>query len=161
MLGWGGGDGFFSRAWGARPMTYAGNISVREAWDVLKGDPKAQLVDVRTAAEWTFVGVPDLTALGRQVLKVEWQSFPTMARNAQFEATVGAQLKSAGATASTPILFLCRSGARSQAAAAAMTAQGFTKCFNVSGGFEGDLDAARHRGHVAGWKADGLPWIQA
>ena len=63
-------------------MTYAGNISARETWDVLKGDPKAQLVDVRTTAEWSFVGVPDLSSIGRNVLRVEWQSYPAMGRNA-------------------------------------------------------------------------------
>lgn len=142
-------------------MTYAGNISAREAWEVLKTDPKAQLVDVRTAAEWAFVGVPDLSSLGRRTLMAEWQAFPSMARNPQFEATVAAQLEAAGATHATPIFFLCRSGTRSQSAAAAMTAHGFSKCFNVSAGFEGDLDAHKHRGRVAGWKVEGLPWSQA
>ncbi len=142
-------------------MTYAGNISAKEAWELLKSDPKAQLVDVRTAAEWSFVGVPDLASLKRAVVRVEWQSYPTMARNPAFEATVAEQLKAAGATEATPIYFLCRSGARSAAAAAAMTAAGFAKCFNVSAGFEGDLDASKHRGRANGWKADGLPWVQA
>jgi len=142
-------------------MTYAGNISAREAWELLKGDPKAQLVDVRTAAEWSFVGVPDLAALNRAVVRVEWQSYPSMERNPKFEAVVAERLKAAGATEATPVFFLCRSGARSQAAAAAMTAAGFAKCFNVVAGFEGDLDASKHRGHANGWKADGLPWVQA
>jgi rhodanese-related sulfurtransferase len=142
-------------------MTYAGNISAREAWYVLKGDPKAQLVDVRTTAEWSFVGVPDLSSLGRNVVRVEWQSYPTMARNAEFEAKVAEQFKALGVTETTPIFFLCRSGARSQAAAAAMTAAGFKKCFNVAAGFEGDLNAEKHRGQTTGWKVDGLPWIQA
>jgi rhodanese-related sulfurtransferase len=95
------------------------------------------------------------------VLKVEWQAYPTMARNPEFEATVAAQLKSAGVTSTTPVVFICRSGARSAAAAKAMTAQGFSKCFNVSTGFEGDLDAAKQRGRVGGWKVSGLPWVQA
>lgn len=142
-------------------MTYAGNISAREAWDVLKGDPKAQLVDVRTTAEWTYVGVPDLSSLGRAVMRVEWQVYPSMGRNEQFEAKVAEQLKAAGATEATPIFFLCRSGVRSQAAAAAMTAAGFEKCFNVVAGFEGDLNAQKHRGQASGWKVDGLPWVQA
>jgi rhodanese-related sulfurtransferase len=95
------------------------------------------------------------------VLTIEWQSFPSMARNADFEAALAAQLKAAGVSEATPIFFLCRSGARSRAAATAMTAKGFTKCFNVSAGFEGDLDGERRRGRENGWKADGLPWMQA
>ena len=141
-------------------MAYAGDIDVREAWALLKSDPAAQLVDVRTAAEWTFVGVPDLSTLGRGAILVEWQSYPGMARNAQFEAALSEKLKAAGASQDAPIAFLCRSGARSQAAAAAMTAKGFSKCFNVAGGFEGDLNQDRHRGQSNGWKASGLPWVQ-
>lgn len=141
-------------------MSYAGDITSAEAWERLKGDPMAQLVDVRTAAEWTFVGVPDLTEAGRKAILVEWQVYPAMGRNASFEETVAERLKAAGATTTTPVFFLCRSGARSQAAARAMTAKGFTKCFNVAGGFEGDVDAERHRGRMNGWKADGLPWVQ-
>lgn len=141
-------------------MGYAGDITSTEAWELLKSDPKAQLVDVRTAAEWTFVGVPDLAGVGRKAILVEWQVYPTMGRNAAFEEAVAERLSAAGATTATPVLFLCRSGARSQAAARAMTAKGFTKCINVAGGFEGDVDAERHRGRMNGWKAEGLPWQQ-
>lgn len=142
-------------------MGYAGDITPKEALALLKSDPKAQLVDVRSAAEWTFVGVPDLSSLQRKPILVEWQVFPGMGRNAEFDQAVAERLKAEGVTASTPITFLCRSGARSKAAAIAMTAQGFTKCFNVAGGFEGDVDAERHRGGTNGWKADGLPWVQS
>jgi rhodanese-related sulfurtransferase len=58
------------------------------------------------------------------------------------------------------VLFLCRSGARSRAAAVALTGLGFAKAFNVAGGFEGDPDGERHRGNINGWKAAGLPWRQ-
>jgi rhodanese-related sulfurtransferase len=141
-------------------MGYAGDIEPKEAWALLQSDPKAQLVDVRTAAEWTFVGVPNLGQVGRKAILVEWQVYPSMGRNASFEDGVAERLQAAGATATTSVLFLCRSGARSQAAARAMTAKGFTKCFNVAGGFEGDVDADRHRGRANGWKASGLPWVQ-
>jgi rhodanese-related sulfurtransferase len=141
-------------------MGYAGDIEPKEAWALLQSDPKAQLVDVRTAAEWTFVGVPNLGQVGRKAILVEWQVYPSMGRNASFEDGVAERLQAAGATATTSVLFLCRSGARSQAAARAMTAKGFTQCFNVAGGFEGDVDADRHRGSTNGWKASGLPWAQ-
>jgi rhodanese-related sulfurtransferase len=142
-------------------MNYAGDIDVREAWALLQREKGAQLVDVRSAAEWTFVGVPDLRSLGKAAILAEWQSFPDMSRNSQFEAQVAARLREAGATESSPVLFLCRSGARSQAAANAMTAAGFNNCFNVSGGFEGDLDTGKHRGKSGGWKFAGLPWVQS
>jgi len=136
---------------------YSGDLSAAEAWALLSRDPTAQVVDVRTAAEWTFVGLPDLTALGRKLHCLEWQSFPAMDRNPDFVAQAAAAL---GGKKDAPVLFLCRSGARSRAAAMAMTSAGYTNCLNVAGGFEGDLDQERRRGHRNGWKAAGLPWKQ-
>jgi rhodanese-related sulfurtransferase len=139
---------------------YAGDLSAAEAWQMLKDNPNAQLVDVRTQAEWSFVGLPDLSSLNRQVHCVEWQSFPTMAANPGFVSETTGAVDSAGAGKDAPILFLCRSGARSRSAAIAMTGAGYARAYNVAGGFEGDLDPARHRGTKNGWKAQGLPWKQ-
>ncbi len=139
---------------------YAGDLGAAEAWEALKSDPKAQLVDVRTTAEWSFVGLPDLSSLGRAVHCVEWQSFPSMAGNPAFVEDAANAVLAAGARKDTPVLFLCRSGARSRSAAIAMTRAGFTRAYNVAGGFEGDLDPERHRGRTNGWKAQGLPWKQ-
>lgn len=140
---------------------YAGDVTPEEAWTTLAADPAAALVDVRTVAEWSFVGVPDLGSLSKAPLFQEWQRFPTMQVDGGFADRVAEALGAAGAGPETPIYFLCRSGARSQAAAAALTAGGFTRCFNVIGGFEGPLDSSRHRGSTGGWKADGLPWMQS
>jgi rhodanese-related sulfurtransferase len=140
---------------------YAGDVGASEAWAILEGDPKAQLVDVRTVAEWNFVGLPDLAGLGRRVHCVEWQQFPSMAPNPDFVTQTTDLLKAAAAAPETPVLFLCRSGARSRAAAMAMTRAGYHKAFNIAGGFEGDLDPERHRGNSNGWKAAGLPWRQS
>ena len=118
------------------------------------------MVDVRTVAEWAFVGLPELERLGRKVLRVEWQTFPGMALNPDFAAAAGNALAEAGADTGTPVVFLCRSGARSRAAAIAMTAAGFTRAYNLAGGFEGDPDPDHHRGRINGWKAAGLPWKQ-
>ena len=140
---------------------YAGDIGASEAWELLQSDPKAQLVDVRTIAEWNFVGVPDLSSLGRRAHCIEWQQFPTMAANPDFAAEAAAAVQSAGADRNTPILLLCRSGARSRAAAIALTQAGFAQALNVADGFEGNLDGERHRGLTSGWKASGLPWRQS
>jgi len=136
---------------------YAGDITATEAWALLKGDPKAQLIDVRTTAEWSFVGRPDLSAVGRETHLVEWQMFPTMRPNPAFLADAD---RAAGSAKDTKVLFLCRSGARSRAAAIAMTAAGYTRAYNIADGFEGDLDGDCHRGSKGGWKASGLPWKQ-
>ncbi len=137
-------------------MSYAGDISVDDAWRMLGEDSSAHLIDVRTQAEWNFVGLPDLSSLSKDLLKVEWQDFPSGAPNPKFTDQVAAT----GVKPADTLLFLCRSGGRSRHAAIAMTAQGYSKCFNVAGGFEGDLDGDRHRGRVGGWKAAGLPWAQ-
>lgn len=142
-------------------LPYAGDVSPSEAWAALEADAKAALVDVRTVAEWSFVGVADLGALGRRPIFQEWQSYPSMQIDPGFADRVAEALQAAGAGPDTPVFFLCRSGARSQAAAAALSARGFTQCFNVAGGFEGPLDASRRRGAAGGWKADGLPWMQS
>jgi rhodanese-related sulfurtransferase len=143
------------------PPDYAGDIDAAEAWDMLNSDPKVQLVDVRTIAEWNFVGLPDLAGLGRKVHCIEWQQFPSTALNPDFVAQTSGALAAVGMGQETPVLFLCRSGGRSRAAAIAMTQAGFQKSYNVAGGFEGDLDAERHRGINNGWKASGLPWKQS
>ncbi len=136
-------------------LHYAGDISAAEAWDRLKAG--AQLLDVRTMAEWNFVGLPDLASLGRRVQCVEWQSFPTGAQNPDFVAQAEAAL---GADKTAPVLVICRSGARSRAAAIALTRAGYAQAFNVAGGFEGDPDGEGHRGNTNGWKAENLPWRQ-
>ena len=140
---------------------YAGDITSADAWAMLHAEPKAQLIDVRTAAEWAYVGLPDLSGLGREVHRVEWQIFPSMVVNPDFAALAVERVRQAGAGEQTPLLFLCRSGARSRSAAIALTRMGFAKSFNIMNGFEGDLDAERHRGTRNGWKAANLPWRQS
>ena len=132
------------------------NVPPVKVWEVLRRDPQAQLVDVRTEAEWNFVGLPDLGPAGKQAVLIPWQVYPSMARNDDFVD----HLKQAGFTPEHHIYFLCRSGQRSFAAAQAAQAAGFPHAFNIADGFEGAVDANGHRGVAAGWKAEGLPWRQ-
>ncbi|MEM7438720.1 MAG: rhodanese-like domain-containing protein [Pseudomonadota bacterium] len=137
-------------------------IGPKEAWARLEAADDAVLVDVRTREEWSFVGVPDLSSLGKAAILVEWATLPGMQQNHQFVETLMTQL---GGSAPSEILFLCRSGARSMTAAnAAATAIEATgqdvRLTNVAEGFEGDLNDTHHRGTTNGWKANGLPWRQ-
>lgn len=127
---------------------------------MLSGDSSAVLVDCRTRPEWSFVGIPDLNALEAKAVFAEWQVFPSMQVNAEFAAQLRAGGADPDADEDRPMLFICRSGVRSKAAAIAMTQAGFGPCYNVSGGFEGPLDDNKHRGGSEGWKAASLPWIQ-
>lgn len=134
-----------------------------DAWRILEGDPTAVLVDVRTRSEWAFVGMPDLSSLGRRLLQVEWAQLPNMSPNPRF---VGEVLEQMGDHMPSTFLFLCRSGVRSAAGAKAVLAQldamgQQADCVNVLGGFEGDLDDHGHRGCTNGWKVAGLPWRQS
>ena len=134
---------------------FCGDRDSRQTWQGLRNDPKAVLVDVRTRAEWTYVGGPDLTDLGRPVIRVEWQSFPDGKRNPAFADEIAAS----GVTVDQPVYLICRSGVRSTAAAELLAGLGYTT-YNVDNGFEGQLDPGGHRGTLNGWKLEGLPWRQ-
>ena len=136
------------------------DVRVKDVWAALKGNPKAVLIDVRTRSEWAFVGMPDLSGLGGKPILVEWQTFPDNRLNPAFVEQVAEQLAAIGADQSSELFFICRSGGRSLMAARAIAAQGYSNCHNVADGFEGPLDPDRQRGTVAGWKAEGLPWLQ-
>ncbi|HVY42173.1 MAG: rhodanese-like domain-containing protein [Bacteroidota bacterium] len=137
------------------------DVPVKAVWARLAADPTAVLVDVRTRAEWSFVGLPNLDEIGRRPVLIEWQTFPDGRPNGAFVEELSAQLRQLGADQDTEVFFICRSGARSRMAAQAAAAAGYRKCHNVAEGFEGPLDPkTRHRGGVAGWKAAGLPWSQ-
>ncbi len=137
-------------------QSYAGDVSPKQAWDMLSQNPAAGLLDVRTPAEWAYVGVPDLAALDRQAVLVPWKLFPAMDLNVDFFA----QVEQPGLDKTADLLIICRSGQRSQSAAIALTAAGYRACYNVAYGFEGDKDPGHHRGSINGWKVDGLPWVQ-
>lgn len=132
------------------------NVAPKDVWTALRNDPDAQMVDVRTDAEWQFVGIADLSEAQKAPALIPWQVFPSMQVNAAFTD----QMKQAGLKPQNKIYFLCRSGVRSLAAAQAAVAAGFPHSYNIADGFEGPPDAAGHRGTTAGWKASALPWRQ-
>lgn len=132
------------------------NVGAKQVWDALKTDRSARLVDVRTNAEWSYVGLPDLSDAGQEPILIPWQIFPTMQVNRDFVE----QMRQAGLTPDNQVYFLCRSGVRSLAAAQAAASAGFGSVFNILQGFEGPPNQDGHRGTVAGWKADALPWRQ-
>ena len=135
-------------------MSYAGDVTPSEAFAAVTQGEDAVLVDVRTRAEWSYVGVPQVDSSHEPVL-VEWQRYP----DGRINDTFIDELRAAGLGEGTPIYFLCRSGVRSVAAAEAATAAGLGPAYNVLEGFEGPHDSEGHR-TVAGWKVAGLPWKQ-
>lgn len=136
-------------------MSYAGDLTPTDAWALLTANPAAVLIDVRTQAEWRFVGTPDTSTIGREPLFIEWQDGAGTRNEGFIDA-----LTAAGIPTDAPLVFLCRSGVRSIGAATAATEAGFAEAYNVLEGFEGAVGADGHRGHE-GWRAAGLPWRQA
>ncbi|MEM7566399.1 MAG: rhodanese-like domain-containing protein [Pseudomonadota bacterium] len=135
---------------------YAGDVEPTDTWAALEADPAARLVDVRTKAEWQFTGTADLAALGNETRLIEWQSYPDGRPNATFVETLREAVPETGA----PVFFLCRTGARSAAAARAATEAGYSAAYNVADGYEGPADAQGRRSRIAGWRASDLDWSQ-
>ena len=131
-------------------LPYFGAVPPSDAFALLSRVPGARLIDVRTRAEWDYVGHAPHSSL------LEWNLYPDGQRNAQFLS----QLQVAAPDHDAPVLFLCRSGQRSDAAARAAAAVGYSKAFNVLEGFEGDKDTHGQRGKLGGWRKAGLPWVQ-
>ena len=133
---------------------YAGAVTPQEAYQLLQGDKRAKLVDVRTNAERDWVGKVLLPA--DQHGAVQWSTWPGAIPNSDF-----VQELEAFAGKGDVLLFLCRSGVRSRHAATLATQHGFANCYDILEGFEGDKDGEGHRKTVSGWCHAGLPWMGA
>ncbi len=131
-------------------LPYAGALTPAEAYEVWQLAPGAKLVDVRTRAEWDWVGrVPG-------AVEIEWLTYPGHQPNLHFLAQLKREVDP-----QSLVMFLCRSGARSDMAARAATSAGYPDCYNVLEGFEGDKDAKEQRNRIGGWRHAGLPWKQS
>ncbi|HTD05931.1 rhodanese-like domain-containing protein [Undibacterium sp.] len=135
-------------------LPYAGAVTPNEAFSLLQTDSKVILVDVRTNAERDWVG--RVTIAEQQHKSVQWSLYPGGTPNPDFLS----QLLAAASKDAT-ILFLCRSGVRSRHAAKLATENGYTQCYDILEGFEGDKDTEGHRKSVGGWCKAGLPWAGA
>jgi len=138
---------------------YAGDVTAQEAWDELRANSEAILVDVRTQVEWQLVGRPDLSSIGKEPVFLQYVTL--QGPNEDFMPQLQAALAERGAGPDTPVYFICQSGGRSRMSAIQGTALGYARAFNVADGFEGDLDENGHRSSVNGWKYAGLPWSQS
>jgi rhodanese-related sulfurtransferase len=131
-------------------LSYEGALLPNEAFQVWRGISGAQLVDVRSKAEFDWIGrIPG-------AVEIEFSFYPGNVRNPGFLAQLEAMVDK-----NAPVMFLCRSGGRSHNAAMLATQAGYRECYNVLEGFEGDRDTSGHRNTVGGWRAAGLPWQQS
>ena len=130
-------------------LSYRGELTPAESYELLQHAPGARLVDVRTGAELHYVGrIPG-------AVEIEWEGFPDGKRNPDFVQQLRREV-----SPESLVMFICRSGNRSHHAAAAAAAGGYAEAYNVVEGFEGKKDANEHRNTLSGWRAAGLPWVQ-
>jgi rhodanese-related sulfurtransferase len=131
-------------------LPYDGALTPKEAHEMLRQMPNAKLVDVRTRAELEWVGrIPG-------AVEVELLTYPGSRPNSDFVKQLEQQVDK-----NSPVMFICRSGARSHNAAMLAQQAGYAECYNVLEGFEGDKDESGHRNTKGGWRLAGLPWIQS
>ena len=132
------------------------NVTSKECFKYLSKIPNAYLVDVRTAPEWLYIGLPNLESLQKKTICIAWQVYPTMEINFNFRS----EIINAGINIEDSIFLICRSGKRSLDAAEFLTSCGFINCYNVSDGFEGKINHNNQRSNKEGWKFNNLPWQQ-
>ncbi len=131
-------------------LPYAGALLPGEAYQIWNEVPDARLVDIRSRAEWDWVGrIPG-------ALEIEMLAYPGSTPNPVFLQELEEKVEK-----NAQLMFICRSGARSHKAAMLATQMGYATCYNVLEGFEGDKDAGGHRNTKGGWRVAGLPWIQS
>jgi len=130
-------------------LPYAGALTPQEAYELWRNAPGAKLIDVRTRAEWDYVGrIPG-------AVEIELLTYPGNRPNSAFIAELERQVDK-----EARVMFICRSGGRSHNAALLAMQAGYGACYNVLEGFEGDKDAHGHRNTKGGWRVAGLPWVQ-
>jgi rhodanese-related sulfurtransferase len=134
------------------------SVTPREAWELVQGDARAVLVDIRSTMEYLFVGHP------KGAVHIPWIDEPEWTVNPHFVTDIR-KLMLGGAVCDTeggcaPVILICRSGKRSKEAGKTLLQAGFRSVYHVSTGFEGDLDEHHHRSTLGGWRFEGLPWEQ-
>jgi rhodanese-related sulfurtransferase len=133
-------------------LPYAGALTPQEAHEILRENPEALLVDVRSKAELELVGrIPG-------AVNVEWAFYPGMVANEKFAEQLVSELNHHKITKDSVLIFLCRTGGRSNNAATVAASLGYTQAYNTLEGFEGEANADKQRTMMNGWKHAGLPW---
>ena len=133
-------------------------ITPWEAWGLINEDPRAILVDIRSSMEYLFVGHP------KGAVHVAWIDEPDWKVNPDFSTEIRKLILGgvvhAGEISSAPVMLICRSGKRSVEAGMQLGKDGMTNVYNVTEGFEGELDEHHHRSTLGGWRYHDLPWEQ-
>ena len=142
----------------------AKQVTPSQAFAILSENKKSVLIDVRTKEEFSFVGIANATNFDNRMILLPLRFLPNMEENPDFAVTLSESLEkmfSGQEPSNITLLFICRSGARSNEAANYFINLGYKNSYNIISGFEGDLNEENHRGKLNGWKAENLPWRQS
>lgn len=134
-------------------------LSPSEAWEFVEKTPRALLIDVRSNMEYLFVGHPAGAIHVPWIDEPEWQVNPHFVVQIR-QLVLGGVGGADGDFSCAPIVLICRSGKRSLEAGKLLIKNGFKEIYNVTEGFEGELDNQHHRNSIGGWRFHGLPWEQ-
>jgi len=137
-------------------MSYKRNLLPKMAVERLQSNSQALFVDVRSKAEYKYVGFPENSILIPWIDDPDWEPNPEAFSDAVMQELDGRENLS-----DTEIILICRSGFRSNEALKCLENKGFTQVSHVASGFEGDLNENDHRGNLNGWRHDGMPWSQS
>ena len=137
-------------------MSYKRNLLPKMAVERLQNNPQTLFVDVRSKAEFKYVGYPENSILIPWIDDPDWEPNPEAFSDAVMQELDGRENLS-----DIEIILICRSGFRSNEALKCLENKGFTQVSHVASGFEGDLDENDHRGNLNGWRHDGMPWSQS
>ena len=133
-------------------------ISPEAAHELLRKDPKAVLIDIRSSMEYLFVGHPAGAVHVPWIDEPDWEVNPDFVVEVRKLMLGGLSHDEGGSHA--PIILICRSGKRSKEAGDLLISKGMSNVYHVNEGFEGDLDGEHHRSTLGGWRFHGLPWEQ-
>ena len=137
-------------------MSYKRNLLPKMAVERLQDNPQALFVDVRSKAEYKYVGFPENSILIPWIDDPDWEPNPEA-----FSDLVMQELDGRENLLNTEIILICRSGFRSNEALKCLENKGFTQVSHVASGFEGDLDENDHRGNLNGCRHDGMACSQS
>lgn len=145
-------------------------LTAREASELKAAQGNAILfVDVRSRAEATFLGMArDVDVL------IPYQDFNGetapwdgkagtygLEANLDFLPMLEKAMQARRLGKDSPIMLMCRSGARSATAVTLLARYGYSKVYSVVDGYEGDVAKDGPRAGqrtINGWRVEGLPW---
>lgn len=132
------------------------------AYEMLKNNKNSILVDVRSTEEFNLVGIVEAISFNNRMILLPWQSYQDGQQNPDFLSILKNKINIFfnENTSDISLIFICRSGARSNYSANYLANLGYKNCYNIIDGFEGKMNSNNQRSMINGWKYNNLPWRQ-